>query len=573
MSMALVPGPYRPYTSMGLPTYTNHGPLSQPERLKIVYINDTHEKYRAFPGLVSAFHHFQSQAAQEGRDVLKVAAGDWNISNEPQQLELNILLRNLMQLDFTTLGNHEFDGGTHMLGIALKKANFKTIATNLIMTPNSEMYKRYLEQKVITGPAVFRAPSGTTYGVVGLAIPNVKRLLNPDAVVDGNGTLPLKESIARLEQDIAYLEGSGINKIILVSHAGYDVDKKIARNVAGIDVIVGGHSHTELKGIVPDVNYFRSKRGEPVMVVQTGKDAHALGVLDVSWDPYGRVYPTKNHLYNPLLMFPPDPTANALIDRYLGPQKPMGWITEDVSTENARSGGENIVANQVADAIWSTTHADIGLLRGTELRSDLYKGAFTDRDLKTLLPFNDNIAVFQMTGADLNAVLDESARCMKAHEGHPGMVHPSRNLRYAVDLAVGKTISAQYFNPKTHQWEPLDPQKKYTVATGDFIAKNEVEYPVFKQVPIVQHLPFKIRDAFGWYIQSLGGRPPVFPLDGRIQAINQQESQPEWGSRQPLANQNVSATPPWNAFASAHGYSTLQTSLKKESPRSLAVSA
>ncbi len=486
------------------------------DRLRVVYTNDTHE-HKLF-GMVTAFKQANAQGQQFHEDVLNVAAGDWNISTEPNELEFNVGVHNQMGIQYSTLGNHEFDSGSPPLSQALSKANFTTIASNLHIPKSSQLYQRWLDRKLATGPKIYTSSSGNRYGIVGLTVPHLWQYLNPDAKMEGVASLNLKQSIQRIQGDVDKLQAAGVNKIILISHCGFPADQEIAQKTHGIDIIVGGHSHTELKGVQQNRNYVTSASGEPVMIVQTGKDAHALGVLDVAWDPWGRVTPLQNQLYDPK-SFPDDPAAVALANYYLGPEKILGYMGQDVANENAVSKTENGVANKVVDAIRKATGADIALFRGTELRNDIFKGPFSQRDLKILLPFRDNIVKFKMTGAQIMEALNESARCLKLDEHHPGIVHGA-GLKYVVDKQRGKTIKAEIFNAKTKTWEPLKLDAFYTVAMDSFVAKNKKEYPVFKTVPIIEQFPFTARDLFGQYIQSHRGAPLYFPVDGRLKIVD-----------------------------------------------------
>src|SRR6185436_7170097 len=106
-----------PYNSMA-----SNQPTPRFQRLRIHYTNDMHEKYDAMGKVVEAYHELSDKAQQEGVPYLNLDAGDWNISKEPEQMDLNVRLLNLMGLHAATLVNHDFDSGTKVLAEALKKA-------------------------------------------------------------------------------------------------------------------------------------------------------------------------------------------------------------------------------------------------------------------------------------------------------------------------------------------------------------------------------------------------------------------------------------------------------------------
>lgn len=510
---------YNNYNPYRLP-YASNSATPAVDRLRIVYTNDWHENYPFASRVVSAFQRFGEEARQQGIDVLKLSAGDWNVSNESEQMDLDVGLNNMLGIHASTLGNHEFDPGSSALAKGLASAKFPSVATNVHVPPNSALYQRYLEQKLVTGPLVMTTPQGIRYGMVGLAVPEAWKFLNPDARMEGVASLSLQESIRRVQADVDQLRRTGVNRIILLSHCGYEADLEIARRTAGIDIIIGGHSHTKLPGVVPGRNLVSSAEGQPVMITQAGRGW--MGTLDVLWDPWGSVHPLENTVYNPL-SFPRSSQADGLINAYLGPEKPMGFMAEMMSTEQAGIEGENALANKVADTMREASGAEIAFFRGTELRSDVAQGVFTDRALKTLLPFNDRLVTFKMTGAQMMDVLNESARCLAKGDNHPGIMHAS-GLRYTVDKVSGKVVKAVIYDKDEHEWESVEPNRQYTVTTGEFLAKNKQEYVPFKQAPIIAKLPLTIRDSFGRYVLSQQGRPMCFRPDGRLQVINGRSS-------------------------------------------------
>ncbi len=494
------------------------------DRLHLLYSNDIHEKYNLMPNVVTAFQQLGQGFQQQGEDVLKLSAGDWNVGKEPEQLQLNVLLNNLAGINASTLGNHEYDAGAAALTQALNAANYPVLASNLEVPQTSHLYAQLLRGELQSQPMIWQSSHGVRYGLIGLTAPDASRYMNPDANMEGVYTDGLEASIQKLQAQVNQLQAMGVQRIIAVTHVGYKDDLEIARRTQGLDIVVGGHSHTQLKGIQPGVNFVTSASGEPVMIVQTGKDAKAMGVLDVAWDAFGRVIPSANQLISPT-WFPKNPLADQLIDRYLGPQTPMARMAQEVDTDNAPCEGENGVADAIADAAWQATNTDITFFKGNELRNDIAQGVFTDRDLKILLPFNDPIVAFEMTGDQIMAALNESARCLKTHDNHPGILHPA-GLRYTVDRQTGKATQVTVFNRDTGSWAPLSRKKHYSVAVGEFLAKNKKEYPVFKTVPVMYRFPFSFRKAFGQWILSQQGTAITFPQDGRLTQLNANLSSP-----------------------------------------------
>lgn len=499
------------------------------------YGNDWHEHNRNYARIQTAFDVFGQDALQRGMDEFRVMAGDWNIGDELKDAVLNIEILKRLGINITAPGNHEFDLGTEKLAQSLGFSNFYTLASNIQVPQTSPLYRRVLEQKLVREPIVFTGRHGGRYGVIGLALPNVTRMISPDLKMHGVDTLSFEDSAKVLGEQIQQLKAKGVNRIILVSHCGYKKDLQMALNnipgvdTDGIDLILGGHSHTELNGMVPGVNLVRSKKGNPVLILQTGKDARALGRAIVGWTPQGQIVPMGNWLMNPA-MFPENPAMTSLISQYKGPPNILGYIRSPFNTESAVNEGENPFASVIADEVRAMSGADIALFRGVEIRDQLHSGAFSDQDLQVLLPFNDKVAVFRMTGPDIQNALDESASCVAAHSAHPGVMHPS-GLRYSINVQTGHAENIMAWDKAQRRYVPIDMtgNKVYTVATGEFISKphdkpGQTEFDVFKSVPKRAVLPFKARDAFSRYVARYAQRGlPVEmpPKDGRIQVLGQ----------------------------------------------------
>lgn len=528
MPLTIQPGPFQYPTSQW-------GQSAASPKTRIVYIDDTHNKQHLplASGFGTVFQTESQKAVQTGEDLLAFSAGDFHIGKKLEDAQLNVALLNWVQRQvqqnggqlFATFGNHEFDVSTSDLATALQRSQYPYIATNLYLPNTSSLNPRFQEKRVITGPLVYRSPRNVTYGIVGVTVPSLTDISNPDTPREGVGSQNKQDSLARVAKDVAWLQQQGIQRIILVSHAGFQTDQEIAQTIPGIDIIIGGHSHTPIDGINPGYNYVTGPTGEPVTIVQCGKDTKAgPGVLEVSWDQYGRAIPLHNTLFDPHLM-PRSQAVEAIVSQHKGPAKVIGVLAHDIETENASSGGPNAVAHKIADILHERTQldpqikADITFFRGNGLRNDLYKGPITDRDVQLLLPFQDNWAAFKMTGKDVMAVLEESARCVKEHENHPGMVHPS-GIRYTMDQQTGQVSNVLVWDKSQRQWLPLNLNQSYTVTVDSFMAKNKKEYPIFKQVPLIKEYDFNSGKAFSDFIRSQRGLPVSFRLDERVTVTN-----------------------------------------------------
>jgi 5'-nucleotidase/UDP-sugar diphosphatase len=194
---------------------------------------------------------------------------------------------NLMKLDAATLGNHEFDKGPDVLNKNLLfKAAFPIVSSNVdasaepLVTANFLITNYYIKQF-----------GSAKVGIIGLTTTDTPNISSPGKNIVFN------EYVASVGKAVANLTAKGVNKIVLLTHIGYDEDKTLAAKLSGVDVIVGGHSHTLLGdfssvGMTASGQYpteVKDKDGNTVLVVQAYQWVNVLGNLNVSFDAGGKV--------------------------------------------------------------------------------------------------------------------------------------------------------------------------------------------------------------------------------------------------------------------------------------------
>lgn len=484
--------------------------------LRIVYNNDPHEKFKALPHLTSAFRYFTHQGRALGKDILRLSGGDNNVGKEPDEWALNVRMMNLLKYHAAALGNHELDTGSRSFAEGLRHATFPTIVSNLDIKPGSAISQRVQEGQIRTEATIVRGDRGESYGVIGVTTPELEHVLSSSAKLEGEEVEEWDDTVEIVQAQVQQLQRQGINRIIVVSHMGLELDKRLAESVSGIDVIVGGHSHDILPGITPGINYLRSRSGEPVLILQAGKNAQYMGVADVLFDPMGRVIPQQNILYNPFAM-PADPLATAIRDAGLGKPKPLATITTPYDC-NGNEYHADPVAQFTADAMRAASGADIAFVRSPETRSNIDPGTFTDHDLKALMPFTDPVVKLSVTGQELLVALQKSAEGLRTKNPHPGMLHPS-GMAISMNRKTGQVTQAYVYNRAARQWEMLNPKKSYTIALGEFTVKGK-EFPSLAHPERLSwNAGQPVRAFFAWGLQQSGApyRPIAFRDDGRLQ--------------------------------------------------------
>lgn len=295
-------------------------PAGQPMDLTVLHINDHHSRLDAE---TAAFNFMTASGSRRsvnverggftrvaalmeslsaGKDnVLKLHAGDAITGDLYYTLDSgksDAAMMNAVCFDAFIPGNHEFDMGDSNLKTFLdflRAGSCKTEVLSANIKP--QVGVSALAKTTATDylkPSTIITRQGQKIGIVGLTVSlKTKTSSRPDA------TTEFLDEVSSAQAEIDKLKAAGINKIILMTHQGYDIDKEMAAKISGVDVIVGGDSHTLLGsaglanfGLTPSGAYptvVSNKDGKQVCVVQAWQYSHALGELNVSFDANGDV--------------------------------------------------------------------------------------------------------------------------------------------------------------------------------------------------------------------------------------------------------------------------------------------
>jgi 5'-nucleotidase len=197
---------------------------------------------------------------------------------------------NLMKLDVATLGNHEFDKGPAvLLNNLLKRASFTIVSANVDIHAEPQL------QGVTIQPYTVRKLGGEEVGIIGLTTVETPYISSPGK------NLVFTDAVISVQKAASELAARGVDKIILLSHQGYSEDLTMAPQVSGIDVIVGGHSHTllgdfskiGLASAGPYPTQAMGRDGGKVLVVAANEWGKILGDLQVTFDPQGSIQSWK----------------------------------------------------------------------------------------------------------------------------------------------------------------------------------------------------------------------------------------------------------------------------------------
>jgi 5'-nucleotidase/UDP-sugar diphosphatase len=494
-------------------------------------------KYGGFPRLVALTRSLEATLP----NVLKLHAGDALVGTTLFSVYRGVAdaaMMNAVCFDAFALGNHEFDDGDAALAefiTVLRNSttcpNTSVLAANLVPGPDSPLLA--LQQSGVIAPYVIQSFGDQQVGVIGIDIRN-KTLLSSSP---SPGTTLLDERETAIAQ-VAAVSALGVNKIVLLTHVGLAKDLEWMAGIEGVDVVVGGDSHTLLgadvapvfmaQGEYPTVTTTqRQSDGRTVCVVHAWDYAHLLGHLEVGFDDLGNVLScggspivpfevnaaaqdsdiVKSYLEDlgpAFVQIEEDATTKAALQVYLDELGTrlvdvIATVPENICYDRIPGQGRSAICplestaerggaacNLVAQAFLDQTPtAGVSIQNGGGCRSDIAAGDFTLEDAITLLPFSNTLVTLELTGTQIKMVLEEALE--NAFNGGSTGAYPyAAGLRYAVDAneQMGNRISSLEINIRLAEvsWNAIGADMLYTVATSDFLAGGQDGYLTFGNV-------------------------------------------------------------------------------------------
>ena len=273
----------------------------------------------------------------------------------------------------------------------------------------------------------------------------------------------------------------------------------LARLDPDIDVVVSGHTHNFSNALLP------GRGAAPILVTQAYSYGVALAQIDLRIDAATRSVVAKSAVIVPTWAdappgLPGDPAARRLTaaaQRLVAAS--VGRVVGTLALPMTRAltaGGESALGDLVADAQRAATHADMALMNPGGLRSDLRAGPVTWGDILTLHPFANRLITFDMTGAQLLAVLEQQWP-LEAN-ALPRILKTS-GLYYSWDAA--RPRGARIVEACDAAYQTLDPAHHYRVTVNDFLANGGDDFTLFRQLAGGEPGPLD-REALAQYLGS-----------------------------------------------------------------------
>ena len=413
-------------------------------------------------------------------------------------------MMNKMGYDAMTVGNHEFDDGPEVLRGFMDAVEFPVLMSNADVSNEPLLADKLAKSTVIE-------KGGEKIGLIGLTPEDTHELASPGE------NITFSDPVAAVQGEVDRLTAEGINKIIVLSHSGYGVDQKVAAETTGVDVIVGGHTNT----LLSNTNE-RAEGPYPTMVGETAiVQAYAygkfLGELNVTFDDEGNVVKAEGE---PLIMDAAVTEDQGTVERIAEAAKPLEEIRNRKVAETAEAidgergscrAQECAMGNLVADAMLDRVKdqgIDVAIANSGGLRASIDAGEVTMGEVLTVLPFQNTLSTFQVSGAKLLEALENG---VSQHEEQAGRFPQVAGMSFAFDPKAepGSRISDVMIGDA-----PIDPEKTYGVVSNNYVRNGGDGYAMFKDAENAYDYGPDLADVTAEFLAKSGSYKPY--TDGRI---------------------------------------------------------
>ncbi|OIQ31671.1 MAG: multifunctional 2',3'-cyclic-nucleotide 2'-phosphodiesterase/5'-nucleotidase/3'-nucleotidase [Alphaproteobacteria bacterium MedPE-SWcel] len=382
-------------------------------------------------------------------------------------------MMNKLGYDGMTVGNHEFDDGPEVLRGFMDAVDFPVLMSNADFSA-----EKFLSDKLLKSTVIEKG--GEKIGLIGLTPEDTDELASPGPNVT------FSDPVAAVQGEVDRLTASGVNKIIVLSHSGYGVDQKVAAGTTGVDVIVGGHSNTYLSNESDRAAGPYPTMVNDVAIVQAYAYGKFLGELNVTFDDAGNVTEAAGE---PLIMdaaVSEDETTVARIAELAGP---LDEIRNKVvaAAATAIEGSRDVcraeecpMGNLVADAMLARVKdqgVSIAIQNGGGVRASIDAGEVTMGEVLTVLPFQNTLSTFQITGQTMIEALENGVSQVEDGGGRFPQV---AGLSFAFDASKepGSRVSdVMVLDGETAT--PIDPAKTYGVVSNNYVRNGGDGYKMF----------------------------------------------------------------------------------------------
>lgn len=414
-------------------------------------------------------------------------------------------MMNQMGYDGMTVGNHEFDDGPEVLRGFMDAVEFP------VLMSNADVSGEPLLADVLKRSTVIER-GGEKIGLIGLTPEDTDELASPGP------NITFSDPVAAVQVEVDVLTAQGVNKIVVLSHSGYRVDQRVAAQTSGVDIIVGGHSNTLLGDFEEASGPYPTMVGTTA-IVQAYAYGKFLGELNVTFNDAGEITATSGQ---PLILDAAVSEDAAVKARIAEAAAPLEEIRSRVVAEAATPiGGDREVCRArecsmgslIADAMLDRVKnqgIEIAIQNGGGIRASIDAGPITMGEVLTVLPFQNTLSTFEVTGATMLAALENGVSQIEDGSGRFPQV---AGMTFAFDASkpAGARVSDVMVGGA-----PINPDKLYGVVSNNYVRNGGDGYDMFKEAANAYDYGPDLSDVTA---EFLAAKRPFTPYtDGRIDA-------------------------------------------------------
>jgi 5'-nucleotidase / UDP-sugar diphosphatase len=409
---------------------------------------------------------------------------------------------NALRYDAVVIGNHDFDYGQAQLEKLVEDMEMPVLGSNIYR-------ERDGRRPAYITPHLIKEVAGIKIGIFGLTTRNMKDL----SFEENYAGLTFRREADEAREMVRKLRAKGAKLIIAVTHVGFietgmaafEDDKFIAGEVPGIDVIVGGHTHTRLKAAVREPRH-------GTIIGQTGSYLSQLGRIELEVErKTGKIVDFSSGLID---LWVDEVGEDERVKKLLTPYKEEAdrqlsvVIATATATLTRNRNGEATIGAWFTDCVRDWSGTDVAVQNHGGIRADLPAGPVSLRRIFEIMPFDNRVATLTLTGAQLRETLEHGV------SGAAGMLQISGlTVRYNPSAEPGRRVREVRVGSRL-----LENGERYSVAAADFLVKRGDGYAALGRGEETTFTSMLLRDVLASCAKKAGTISP--PASGRLTAEN-----------------------------------------------------
>lgn len=521
-------------------------------KLVILHTNDIHGRYETteeqvgIAGVAALKDHYEDM----GAEVLLIDAGDFSqgttlVNHDKGMRAVEYLIE--ADYDAVSLGNHEFDFGKDAvlnMTAALNAGGVPVLDANILEDGTEQAF---------FGDNMIVQKGDLTVGLFGLDTAETQTKAAPSSVA-GLDFLDKEEMFAVAQAQVDALKAAGCDYIVGITHLGVDEESagrrstELAAAVTGIDLIIDGHSHTELDGgmmigdtMITSTGCYMANVGTIVVDMKTKEETADL----ISAAEYAAEYGMYDETLTEMVAADME-EINAIYEGIFAETKVDLNGERDPGVRNMETNLGDFSADaylyagrEYAKQAGLDMSVDVALSNGGSIRASIPAGEISMNTLYTVFPYGNTVVLVTVTGEELLEVLEASTFCTPtALGGFPQIA----GAEYTVNTAVPYENGEQY--PDSTYYAPANPgsrvtitsvngkpfhlDENYTVVVNSFQAEGGDTYYALTEASFVHDTAIVDADALISYVNSMDGviGKEYAEPQGRIKVVSEPVEMP-----------------------------------------------